>query len=116
MWSLSTIQCMNDLAGTAAKKQKLKPLVLGEVEDVSKLGTLGYRIPFIGSYTPKGWKKIDEWFVDTSGLGSLGEPSLTQSQLKHKIIANLKEGKTYGYAFIEQGQFQGYLGVFQREE
>ena len=64
--------------------------------------------PFIGSRTPRGWKKTGEYFVDASGFGAPGEPALTIPQ----FIGTLREN--YGYAIIEAGQFQVYIGEFQR--
>lgn len=64
-------------------------------------------MPNIGSYRPRGWKLLRELFVDKSGLGRPGEPALTIDQ----FYAEVKEG--LGYAIIEEGECQVYIGEFQ---
>lgn len=55
------------------------------------------------------WELIKEYFVDNSGFGTEVEPALTASQfLKH-----VKQG--YGYAIIDCGQFQVYVGEFKKK-
>lgn len=58
----------------------------------------------------KGWKKVKEYFVDSSGFGSESEPALTPKQ----FVAKVKEG--FGYAIVSEGQFQVYVGEFKKEE
>lgn len=66
-------------------------------------------IPFIGDQRHKQWELIDELFVDSSGFGQSGEPALTIDAFRAKIKAGL------GYAVIDAGQFQVYVGVFKRK-
>ncbi len=65
-------------------------------------------IPDIGDNHPDGWELEEELFVDSSGFGDEGEPALTIDQFTKKIKAG------YGYATIEQGQFQVHVGVFKK--
>ncbi len=67
-----------------------------------------FPFPNIGSYRPKGWKLVNSLFCDSSGMGSVGEPALTCKQL----IDRLRVG--YGYAIIETGEFQAYIGEFEK--
>ena len=64
--------------------------------------------PFIGDHRPKGWRLVKKYFVDSSGFGAENEPALTFNQ----FVSNVKLG--YGYAIIEQGQFQVYIGEFRK--
>jgi len=66
-------------------------------------------IPFIGYRTPRGYKKLRTYFVDSSGFGSVGEPALTFGQFCDRVRA---AGPGYGYAIIESGQFQIVIGQF----
>jgi hypothetical protein len=68
------------------------------------------RLPFpaIGDRTPRGWKRLDDEMVDSSGFGSESEPATTITSF---ITKSLKPG--FGYAIIEAGQFQVVIGRFQ---
>ena len=56
----------------------------------------------------KGYKFIQDFFVDNSGFGSDGEPALTATA----FLRQVKEGFYYG--IISQGQFQVYIGEFKK--
>jgi hypothetical protein len=102
MYSLETIKSMNRETAKEAKESGKKPLLYSGIpEDLRS-------IPNIGDYRPKGWKLVDTYFVDSSGLGLSGEPALTFSE----FARNAKVG--YGYAIIEAGQFQVYIGEFKK--
>lgn len=87
-------------AGKKAKRQGLKPWVC---KDKNSKPT---SIPFLGDYVPNGWAIVDSYFVDSSGFGSPGESALTQEA----FFARMKVGR--GYAVIEAGEFQVYVGEF----
>lgn len=57
----------------------------------------------------QNWDKVDEMFVDSSGFGAEDEPALTIKQFYEQVKAGL------GYAVIEAGQFQVYVGVFEKK-
>lgn len=65
-------------------------------------------IPFLGGYVPRGYERTErkELFVDTSGMGNVGEPSLTAEA----FLEALTVGKAY--AMTEVGQFQAYVAEF----
>ena len=103
MFSLEYIRAMNDKATVVARGEDLEPYI------ASKDGDIGVRAcPHLGDYTPKGWKLVDTYFVDSSGFGSEGEGALTFGQFLSKV----KEG--YGYAIGETGQFQVYIHEYKR--
>lgn len=103
MFSLAQIQSMNRETGRKAKRHGKKPYIAQHDNDegVSKC-------PNIGDYRPKGYELIDQLFVDSSGFGSSSGLALTIDQ----FLAKVKKG--LGYAIIEQGQFQLYVGVFKK--
>ncbi len=103
MYDLNTIKELNWWAGNKAKSNKLQPLIATCDKDPGI-----FRCPDLGNHTPKGWKEMTRYFVDNSGLGSFNEPALTSSQFLERV----KEGK--GYAIVESGQFQVYIGEFIR--
>ena len=104
MHDLATIIAMNKKAGRHAKTTGLQPLVAKYDTDEAIFGC-----PDLGNYIPKGWKKVNEYFVDNSGFGQEGESALTAGQFQD----NIKEGR--GYAIVETGQFQVYIGEFVKE-
>ena len=67
-----------------------------------------FPFPFLGSYVPKGWKLTETYFVDSSGFGETGEAALTL----HQFLGKIKT--TRGYAVTEAGQFQVYIGEFEK--
>jgi hypothetical protein len=62
----------------------------------------------------KGYKLIDNLFVDSSGFGMPGEPAYTQSGFEKKMTELLdKHGEVYT-TITGQGMFQVYVGVFKK--
>ena len=106
--SLQQIESESRKAAAKAAKAKKTPFVV-EAEDLTawRAGRFtSLPFPFIGTYEPKGWTKIGESFVDASGFGSEGEPALTINQFINRLTAG------HGYAIIEAGQFQVYIGEY----
>ena len=102
MYDLATIQAMSEEAALTAEEEGQEPAVYnGDFEAICP-------IPNLGTYIPEGWDKVNEYFVDSSGFGTEGEPALTIEQFKSKLI------KGRGYAVIEAGQFQVYVGEFEQ--
>ena len=71
---------------------------------------VGFYMPFLGDRTPRGWKRTERipMFVDSSGYGSYNETALTQDEFFDDILVG------FGYATIEQGQFQCYVAEYQK--
>jgi len=104
MMGLNEIKRMNKEAMGKAEKENKQPYV------AKADGDEGVRnAPYIGNYLPNGWKPTEEYFVDSSGLGSPDELAMTFGQFLEKV----KEG--HGYAISETGQFQVYIQEFERE-
>lgn len=101
MFSIETIRAMNKEAARKAKGKK--PYIARHNQDEGV-----FKCPNFGDYRPDGYKLIDQLFVDSSGFGSENEPALTAEQ----FLAEVEQGK--GYAIIEQGQFQVWIGVFEK--
>lgn len=103
MYSLEVIQAMQDEHTVKAKKLKLKPYIALCDKDEHV-----FKMPFMGSYSPKGFKITDnKYFVDNSGFGSKSEPALTANQFLNKV----KKGLAYG--IYEAGQFQVYVQEYR---
>lgn len=104
MFSLETIKQMNEERAEEARERRLEPYLYNGNPEYLK------RIPNIGNHRPKGWKLVETYFVDSSGFGTEGELALTFNQFANRA----KIG--YGYAIIEAGQFQVYIGEFVKIE
>jgi hypothetical protein len=102
MMGLGQIIAMNDEIAQEARRKGLEPKLAqadGQIED----------IPNLGYYTPEGWDRVETFFVDKTGWGQAGEPALTQAA----FMAKVKEGR--GYAIVEEGEMQVYVGEFIKE-
>ena len=106
--------CLAELGRQQARiaaRHKLTPLIV-EAEDKQQGDRLAQHlrhIPNLGSHRPRGWHLAATHFVDKSGLGRRDEPALTFVQ----FLATVEVG--YGYAIIEEGQFQVVIGKFTRQ-
>lgn len=109
MMGIETIKQMSREAGERAAREGKRPYLLddGEIETLPP-----FPFPNLGSYVPDGWEEVERLFVDASGFGADWEPALTVEQFKDELRE--REGKGYGYAIVEAGQFQVYVGVFKR--
>ena len=106
MMSLAQIQYESAKTARRAAREGKRPYILWP-EDLESIRQAGrFPFPFIGSYVPRGWKLVETFFVDSSGFGAPGEPALTTET----FAAKLEVG--FGYAVVEAGQFQVYVGKF----
>lgn len=106
MYDLATLRAMNRAAASRAAREHKRPYIV-EKEDLGSMPPFPF--PNLGDYRPKGWKLIEEHFVDNSGFGSPGEPALTVNEFISKLVVG------HGYAIIGEGQFQVYVGEFTKE-
>ncbi len=120
-------------AERAADEDQVPFVLTSEDLDAARCGALdNINIPTLGDYLPDGWRRVDlrDWyspncgegttfmhgvdfnlnafFVDHSGVGGRGEPALTLVE----FFDLARPG--FGYASVETGPFQTYVGVFQR--
>jgi len=111
MMSLQDIKHASDEAAASAARSGKKPYVPFNENEIEQW-TL--KIPMLGDYVPKGWVLVEELLCDSSGFGSEDEPALTIRELKQRMLRWEREGKNFGYAVTEAGQFQVRLGVYRR--
>ncbi len=117
MLSLSTIRKISrDAAIIAARQNKIpftvEPQDLADWKARFNAGTLKFPFPFLGNYVPQGWRRTDRdlLFVDSTGYGRENEQALTVTATIDALIP----GKAY--AIIQTGQFQLYLGEYERDD
>jgi len=118
MMSPATIRALSDEAARKAARAKKQPYVFFDDDEVTRVFAQEGRapIPFIGSYKPKGWSKVEELFCDSSGLGRDDEPALSFQQFEAKVREYLAKDGVYGFAVTEAEQFQVYVGVYRKIE
>ena len=110
MMSLETIRSMSRDAGIEAAQSAVTPKFFwdSDIEDLKNDLSGLKAIPNLGDHVPDGFELMEEHFVDSSGFGAEGEAALTISQFIDKL------GTENGYAIIQSGQFQIYIGEFKR--
>ncbi len=112
MMNLSAIQALSDEAAEAAAAENLTPYVYWNTDEVDN--QTQFPFPFIGSYKPEGWVEIDRHFVDSSGFGQDDEWALSESQFINLIRTRVEDHPGVGWAVVEAGQFQVYVGEFDQ--
>jgi hypothetical protein len=115
MMSLEAIQQLSDEQAEIAAADGKVPYVPFDTAEINRWSTK-CPIPNLGSYEPEGWERCDrdEWFfVDKSGFGRSDEPAMTLSQFVAAIARYDALHRGYGYAIVEEGQFQIYIAPFK---
>jgi hypothetical protein len=113
MFSLETINYLNQQAAKKARKHRRKPYVPDGPEAVESWPPFPF--PLLGDYDPPGWERTENcWFTDKSGWGRDEEPALTWRQLKDQLQDYIAENPGHGFAITEEGQFQLYITAFCR--
>ena len=117
MMSLTAIKEQNREAAAIAAAEGMTPFVYAEKSEVREIFPLPF--PFLGDHRPEGWELAEEHFADSSGFGSRSEPALTAEQLLALIEEKIEDahlgGYQVGWAIIEAGQFQLYVGEFHKD-
>lgn len=112
MWSLETLNYLNQKAAKKSRSGQREPYVpsLHSFDSFPP-----FPLPHLGSYVPAGWERVEEatWFADSSGWGRSGEPALAVSELKNELRLYSAENPTHGFALVECGQFQCYVGAYR---
>lgn len=110
MMSPSTIRKRNQEAKKKASRQNKEPYVIYNKEAIDDFDQFPF--PDLGDYRPEGWELVDRYFVDATGFGDAREPAKSMKQFKRTLKSDMDEDETYGYAVIEAGEFQVYVGKF----
>ena len=104
MMGLQDIKRANREACEVAQRENREPFVASKLTSFENMRMM----PNFGDYRPKGWELVETHFVDSSGFGRPNEPAMTINEFMKKV----KSGR--GYAIIEAGQFQIYVGEFKK--
>ncbi len=114
MMGIETIKEMNREAAAEAAQDMRIPFVYANADEVN--AGVGFPFPFIGDYEPEGWAEVDRHFVDSSGMGADDEAALSVTQFLKLIDERIKANPRVGWAVIDVGQFQVYVGEYERDE
>jgi len=110
MMSLDRIRNASAMAAARAATDKRVPLLVTQDDlDGNVLDHLRY-MPFLGDYTPPGYEKVNEYFVDSSGCGTEGGSAISAKLFSTQVKVGMS------YAVVESGQFQVYIGEFKKVE
>lgn len=114
MMSLSTIRERNAEAAELAAERDQEPFVYWTADEVFE--RFPFPFPYLGDYRPHGWELTETYFVDATGLGQANEPALTVEAFRRKVVERIEasDGIT-GWAVIEAGQFQVWIGEFHND-
>ena len=128
MMDLATIRALSEEAGAEAERRGRNPAVIDGTDlAAAKAGDLSVlQIPNIGTYLPKNFERVSleaedgkkgvymgdndgfgAYLVDKSGFAADYEPALTLAQFVERLVPG------YGYAVVEEGQFQVKVGKFK---
>ena len=111
MWSLQTIDYLNQQAARKARRGKKEPFV-PVLDQIAAFPPFPF--PHLGPYVPAGWERAEEtWFVDSSGWGKPGEPALSVEQFGDELRQYVNDNPDHGFAIVESGQFQCYVGAYR---
>ena len=108
---IETIRRLEDEAARKSASKDKIPYIPFDAEEVNELG---FYIPDLGDYRPRGWELIDEWPCDSSAIVFKNGPALTLNQIKKRMVENLEH--EYGYAILKRDQLQVVVGVFKIKE
>jgi hypothetical protein len=114
MMGAETIRAMSREAARESLSEGKLPFVVWQqdLDDWKAVVLAGKlpRLPFpaLGDRKPRGFKLVEEHFVDSSGMGSPREPADT---IGYFIFGKIKVG--HAYSLGDQGQFQVYVNEWK---
>lgn len=111
MMGIETIRRVNAERAEAAAAEGLEPFTYASPDEVEP----GFPFPHIGTHLPAGWRLAERHFADALGVGEDDEPALSVRQFVALLRERVAEhGTDVGFAVIEAGQFQVWVGEFHR--
>ncbi|CAK0779636.1 hypothetical protein CCP2SC5_920023 [Azospirillaceae bacterium] len=115
MYSLETLKSLNDEEVKKYFEEKPLKRVLIPKDVFSSPDYTGADIDGIAEHFTV--KKLEEYFVDSSGFGSPGEPAYTIADFTAIISGLLRSNhkRQYYAAITGSGQFQVYVTLFYKE-
>jgi hypothetical protein len=100
--------------GHAPLPNALSEIVLATAIQTGDNSTV--RVPFVGRERIKGFRSaVEEVFVDSSGMGSPGEPALTRDQFLDHMLEQTKKHGTLWWGITTAGQFQVYVKAWKHK-
>jgi len=118
MMSLDQIVSLAEEQGRKASRLHKTPHVPFDKDEVNRFfdHPVGDFFTYLGTYRPAGWELVDYATVDKTGWGTEYEPAWTINHLHEFVLQTIDDGHQYGWAIIEEGEFQIVIGWFERTE
>jgi hypothetical protein len=113
MMSLQTIRDLSRQMAVNAAANEVVPFNPKDVEAIKNWRRFPF--PNIGEYRPGGWWLVDDAFCDKTGFDASG-PAMSVDGLKQWCAEKLEADPTAGFAIIEEGEFQLYVGYFTQNK
>lgn len=85
-------------------------ITINNIDDVFKS-----KLVSVETMQLKGYKLLEELFVDSSGFGAEDEPAYTIDAFKNRLIEILKDHPVIYTTITNAGQFQVYVGIFLKD-
>jgi hypothetical protein len=111
MFSPGYIRQLQQEAAARACAERVEPFVPFDKGEIAAWPPFPF--PELGDYVPEGWELEERLFCDASGIGASWEPALTADQFRDRVLELHEEDPSRGYAIVECGQFQVYVGVYR---
>jgi hypothetical protein len=113
MMSLQAIADLSRQQAVRAAAHEIEPYAPADPDEPFKWNTFPF--PNIGDYRPNGWCLVDTAFCDKTGWDNSG-PAMSADALRiwvsERVQIEQDKGYRAGFALVEEGQFQLYVGYF----
>lgn len=109
MWSLRTIDDLNRAATDKAQRKGNKQPRVVTADAIDDMPPFPF--PNFGNYEPPGWTECERWQVDSTGMDA-GGPAFSVEGFKRLLLEYIERHPTHGFAIVEVGEFQVYVGAF----
>lgn len=122
MWTGQTIRDIQRQYSVRAYAKGEQPYVPASASEIMAWHSTERErfIPFLGDYRPPGWTLLETVFVDMTGVGRENELAMTIPAFfdwaAKKFIEGKEAGYRIGFAVVERGQLQAYIGLYSDQD
>lgn len=114
MYGIETIKAMNSDAAERARSNGTEPALIWHISQIGKMPPFPF--PHIGDACDdidKTHERITTLFCDASGFGEEGDPALTVTQTRDRLLELIAKHGAIRGAVEEAGQFQVRLAIWK---
>lgn len=112
--SPETIRDLEERNAVYAFLEEKEPYMPWDADEVRRWnnGRSASVIPNLGGYRPDGWRLVDTAFYDKG----FGGPAMDLNEVIEWAAAIVEKDPTAGFAIVQEGEFQLYIGYFTQNE